>query len=79
MPSGASTLPAKSSSSTSVSLIGAIFALAAYLYLGMASIDYSTLLCATLIAGIAYPIVITAAQAWECSGVLSIMKDTLQN
>jgi len=44
-------------------LIGAIVALAAYLYLGMASLDYQTLLYATLIAGIAYLIVITAAQA----------------
>src|ERR1700683_3435234 len=44
-------------------LIGAIFALAAYLFLGMASIGYSTLLYATLIAGIAYLIIITAAQA----------------
>ncbi len=44
-------------------LVGAIMALVAYLYLGVASIDYATLLYATLIAGIAYLIVIAGAQA----------------
>lgn len=45
-------------------LAGAMVALGAYLYLGLAStIDYRSLLYATLIAGIAYLIVFAAAQA----------------
>jgi MFS family permease len=42
---------------------GAIVALAAYLYLGAASINYARLLNATLIAGIAYLIIMTGGQA----------------
>ncbi len=44
-------------------LIGATIALAAYAYLAVAAIEYSNLLFATLIAGVAYLIVLTAGQA----------------
>jgi predicted MFS family arabinose efflux permease len=44
-------------------LVGATVALAAYLYLGIASITYSRLLYATLIAGIAYLIILSGSQA----------------
>jgi predicted MFS family arabinose efflux permease len=44
-------------------LIGAAIALAAYLYLGVASITYLRLLYATLITGIAYLIIMSGSQA----------------
>jgi len=44
-------------------LLGAVVALAAYLYLGVVPITYARLLYATLIAGIAYLIIMTGAQA----------------
>jgi hypothetical protein len=44
-------------------LVGATIAVAAYLYLGRASLNYSRLLYATLIAGIAYLIVASGSQA----------------
>jgi hypothetical protein len=44
-------------------LVGATIALAAYLYLGVASITYSRLLYATLITGIAYLIIMSGSQA----------------
>jgi predicted MFS family arabinose efflux permease len=62
-------------------LIGATIALAAYAYLAAASIEYSNLLFATLIAGVAYLIVLTAgqalmtgvAQAHQMTGRLSVV------
>jgi len=44
-------------------LAGATIALAAYLYLGVAPINYSRLLYATLVAGVAYLVVLAGAQA----------------
>ena len=44
-------------------LFGAIVALGAYLYLGLALIDYRSLLYVTVVASIAYLIIIAAAQA----------------
>jgi len=62
-------------------LIGATIALAAYAHLAGASIEYSNLLIATLIAGVAYLIVLTGgqalmtgvAQAHQMTGRLSVV------
>jgi predicted MFS family arabinose efflux permease len=62
-------------------LVGAMIALAAYAYLAAASIEYSNLLLATLIAGVAYLIVLTGgqalmtgvAQAHQMTGRLSVV------
>jgi choline-glycine betaine transporter len=44
-------------------LVGATVALAAYVYLGIASITYLRLLYATVVAGIAYLIILSGSQA----------------
>jgi len=44
-------------------LVGATIALAAYLYLGVAAINYTRLLYAILVAGVAYLVVLAGAQA----------------
>ena len=62
-------------------LIGAMLALVAYAYLATVSIEYSNLLIATLIAGVAYLIVLTGgqalmtgvAQAHQMTGRLSVV------